>query len=108
MDDYSLWTKISLTEFNARGHAYRTVNLFSIALEHWADRRGLLLGVVALDRIDGDYGYVVLSRDEHSRFRAIEVVGSHPSIEEARIALRSMMQEIFNTGTSMFPQDCLQ
>ena len=104
------WTEISLAEFDARAnHAYRAaVTAFTAALEHWVDRKGVLLGVVTLDRVDLEYGYVVLGRDEHHRFRAIETASSHPSIEKARAALQSTMRAIVNSGATMFPQDCVQ
>jgi hypothetical protein len=81
---------------------------FTATLEHWVEERGVLLGVVTLDRADQDYGYVVLGRDEHHRFRAIETASSHPSIEKARAALQSAMREIAKSGATTFPQDCLQ
>lgn len=103
------WAPISLAGFNERaGHAYPLASSDDVALEHWAERSGILLGVIVLNCIDQDYGYVVLGRDEHGRFRAIDVACSHPSIEEARSALYSMMREIAETGASVFPQDCLQ
>ena len=71
-------------EFNDRtNHAYPISATSDIALEHW--RRRILRRVV-LNGIDQDYGYVVLGADQHSRFRAIDVVCSSPSIGEARMA----------------------
>jgi hypothetical protein len=102
-------TEISLAEFDERtNHAYRAVTAFTAALEHWVDERGVLLGVVTLDRVDLDHGYVVLGRDEHGQFRAIETASSHTSIEKARAALQSTMREIANSGATMFPPDCVQ
>ena len=68
---------------------------------------GVLLGVIVIDRVDSDYGYIVLGRDEHGQFRAIEAAYSH-SIDGAREALYSTMHEILASGASVFPQDCLQ
>jgi hypothetical protein len=103
------WTQISSAEFDERtNHAYRAVTAFTATLEHWVEERGVLLGVVTLGRADQDYGYVVLGRDEHHRFRAIETASSHPSIEKARAALQSAMREIAKSGATTFPQDCLQ
>ena len=68
----------------------------------------MLLGVVVLNGVDQDYGYVVLGRDEHGRFRAIDVMCSYPSIEEARAALRNIMCEIEDIGVTVFPQDYVQ
>lgn len=103
------WAEISLAEFNARtNHAYPLAPSDDEAIEHRIEQKGVLLGVVVLNHIDKDYGYVVLGRDEHGRFRAIEVKCSHPSIDEARTALQSMMRKILAGGASIFPQDCLQ
>lgn len=46
-----------------------------------------LLGVVTWDRIDYDYGWVVLGRDKRGRFRAIDQDVSKPSFEESRKGL---------------------
>ena len=82
------WKPISLADFNGRtGRAYPIAVTVDVAIEHWAERSGVLLGVVVLNGIDQDYGYVALGRDEHNRFRAIDVACSYPSIEEARAAL---------------------
>ena len=32
-----------------------------------------LLGVVIMDLTDGDYNFVILARDKHGRFRAVDV-----------------------------------
>jgi hypothetical protein len=104
----NLWLPISLSEFNDRtDHAYPIAVTADVAVEHWADRSGTLLGVVVFNGIDQDYGYVVLGRDQQCRFRAIDVVCSHLSIGEARAALLSTLWEILKTGATMFPQDCV-
>ena len=56
-----------------------------------ADER--LLGIVTLDRIDNDYGWLVLGRDERFRFRAIDVNASLPGIEEARAELHAKLRD---------------
>ena len=107
--DTGFWVPISLTDFDERtGHVYPLAPSDDIAIEHWIERNGVLLGVVVLNCVNSDYGYVVLGRDEHNQFRAIEVACSHLSIEEARSALHSVMREILGTGATVFPQDCLQ
>jgi hypothetical protein len=107
--DSGFWFPISLTDFDDRtGHAYPIAVTSDVAIEHWAERSGVLLGVIVLNCIDQDYGYVALGRDEHNRFRAIDVACSHPSIEEARTALRMVMHEILRTGATVFPQDFVQ
>ena len=102
------WKPISLGEFNERtNHAYQPVTACDIALEHWIDLGGVLLGVIVINRPDRDYGYVVLGRDEDDQFRAIEVAYVR-TIDGAREALYSTMREILGSGASVFPQDCLQ
>jgi hypothetical protein len=103
--DSDFWKPISLADFNDRsGHAYPIAVTADVAIEQWAERGGVLLGVIVLNCIDQDYGYVALGRDEHNRFRAIDVACSYPSIEEARTALRAVMHEILDTGVTVFPQ----
>jgi hypothetical protein len=46
-----------------------------------------LLGVVTWDRIDHDFGWVLLGRDRRPRFRAIAVDASLAAISDARAAL---------------------
>ena len=104
--DSDFWTPISLAEFTDRtGHGYPIAITADVAIEHWAEKRGTLLGVLILNGIDQDYGYVALGRDERSRFRAIDVACSYPSIEEARAALRMAMLEILETDASLGQRD---
>ena len=78
--DTGFWVPISLTDFDERtGHVYPLAPSDDIAIEHWIERNGVLLGVVVLNCVDSDYGYLVLGRDEHNQFRAIEVACSHLS-----------------------------
>jgi hypothetical protein len=102
------WKPINLAEFKERtGHAYQPVTAADIVLEHWMERSGVLLGVIVINRIDADYGFAVLGRDQHGQFRAIEAAYSR-SIDGAREALYSTMREILASGASAFPQDCWQ
>jgi hypothetical protein len=50
-----------------------------------------LLGVVTWDRLDRDYGWVLLGRDKRLRFRAIAVDASLPDFASARAALAQTM-----------------
>ena len=57
------WSPIGLGEFNSRtGGVYGPAAACNIPIEHWSERSGVLLGVIVVDRVDGDYGYVVLGR----------------------------------------------
>jgi hypothetical protein len=67
----------------------------------------LLLGVVTIDRADQDYGFVVLGRDEHGRYRAIDVNSSYATKDGARDAVLDAMHDVVETGATVFPQDRL-
>jgi hypothetical protein len=102
------WKPISLAEFNGRtGHAYQPVTACDIALEHWIERSGVLLGVIVVNRPDHDYGFAILGSDQHGQFRAIATAYER-TIDEAREAMQATMREILASGASVFPQDCVQ
>lgn len=50
-----------------------------------------LLGLVTWDKIDYDYGWLVLGRDRRGRFRAIDQDVSRPSFEDAQSALEAAL-----------------
>lgn len=50
-----------------------------------------LLGVVTWDRLDRDFGWVLLGRDRKLRFRGIAVEASLPSFEKSRASLEAAM-----------------
>ena len=58
-------------------------------LEWYATRDGRLIGMVTFDKINHDYGWVILGRDERHRFRAIKVNVSYPSKDASRTDLFS-------------------
>jgi hypothetical protein len=57
--------------------------------EHGGER---VLGMVIRDRIDDDFGGVVLARDRRGRFRAVIVTDFEPSIRRAQVWLRRQME----------------
>ena len=63
-----------------------------------------VLGVVTRDRIDHDYGWVALGRDEQSRFRAVAVNASLPSDDAAREQLLECMRGLAVKPDSEFHQ----
>lgn len=63
-----------------------------------------VLGVVALDYTDRDFGFVTLGRDEKGRFRCIDVQTSFQAIADARRNLFLSIQEHSSTGEETFPQ----
>jgi hypothetical protein len=59
--------------------------------EWWRSEAGHLLGVVTFDKFDRDWGCVVLGKDEHGQFRAINVQVSFSDIADARHYLMRCM-----------------
>ena len=72
--------------------------------EWYSDQDENVLGVITWDKIDHDWGYVVLGRDERDLFRAIEVEVSVPDIETARSKLFMRLSYYSVTGEKVFPQ----
>jgi hypothetical protein len=85
MGGCSFWSEIDSAEFAVRtANAYPAVTMLTIAVEHWVGSSGVLLGVVTVDRADYDFGFVILGRDEHGGYRAIDANCSHATRDEAR------------------------
>ena len=72
--------------------------------EWYRDETGNLIGVLVADQIDGDWGYVVLGRDERGRFRAVEQGSSIGSSDGARTKLLEVLRQLETTGQAVFPQ----
>ena len=70
----------------------QTVLIFD-EMEWHATRDERVIAVLVRDRIDSDYGFVVLGRDERLRFRAIAVDASFPTADAARDRLIRAMRE---------------
>jgi hypothetical protein len=62
-------------------------------IEWHATEDEILLGMVTLDRIDHDFGWVILGRDERLRYRAIDVNASLESADASRAQLFERMKE---------------
>jgi hypothetical protein len=109
MNGRTFWSEIDATEFAVRtAHAYPPVTTLTIAVEHWLERTGVLLGVVTIDRADYDFGFVILGRDELGRYRAIDVECSYATKDRARDAMLDAMHDVIETGATVFPQSRLQ
>ncbi len=63
-----------------------------------------ILGVLTWDRIDHDFGWVALARDERLRYRAVDLGVSLPSSENARTELYSKMNELHRDPDEEFHQ----
>jgi hypothetical protein len=61
-------------------------------LEYYSNEDESLLGLVLLDRIDGDFVFQILARDEVNHYRTFEVETSVDSIAEARDKLIARMK----------------
>lgn len=72
--------------------------------EWYSDQDENVLGVITWDKIDHDWGYIVLGRDERGLFRAIEVDVSLPNVETARSKLFMRLSYYTVTGEKVFPQ----
>lgn len=70
----------------------------------FADESHAFLGVVLHDRIDNDWGLVVLARDQFFQFRAIELDSSLSSRDVAREKLQQLIAKLLATPQRVFPQ----
>ncbi|MCA0013175.1 hypothetical protein LB561_23080 [Mesorhizobium sp. B292B1B] len=97
---------LSLPRFNAlAGYARDPKIVLIIEEREWyATRDERLIGIVTFDKIDHDYGWVILGRDERHRFRAIAVNASYPSIEESRTALFAELAQLHAKSDESFYQ----
>ncbi len=77
-----------------------------IGEEHgwYADDTGSFLGILVRDKIDNDWVYVVLARDEYFQFRAIETECSFSSRDAARIKLQVKMAQLLSSPKRLFSQ----
>lgn len=73
-------------------------------LEWHATNDERLLGMVTLDRIDNDFGWVIFGRDERLRFRAIDVNASLSTVEVAREELFSRLAAHYKQPDEDFHQ----
>ena len=77
--------------------------------EGWfIDETESFLGVVVKDKTDHDWGYVILARDEHFQFRAIETDASISTRDIAREALQLAIAKLAEEGQRIFPQGRLE
>jgi len=71
----------------------------------WFEVKNVLLGTVIRDRIDNDFGGIVLGRDEVGRFRFIDdAAGFFATAAEAAARLKTVLERIAATGDTTFPQ----
>ena len=73
-------------------------------LECFSDVAETVLGALALDNTDRDFGFVTLGRDEKGRFRCIDVGVDFEVKSNARIALFKSIKANSDSGLKMFAQ----
>lgn len=70
----------------------------------FSDETDSFLGVIIRDKIDNDWGFVVLARDEIFRFRAIEFECSFATRDQARLELLTKIAGLLSSPQRIFPQ----
>jgi hypothetical protein len=83
---------------------YRTLETNPILTEQgwFADHTGSFLGVLTQDKIDHDWGFVVLGRNSEFEFNAIELELEFATRDEARIQMQSKISSLLNKGKRIF------
>ena len=61
-------------------------------------------GVVIMDLTDRNYNFVILARDKHGRFRAVEVGETYFTRRMTEFALAKRMPEVHAKGDAAFEQ----
>jgi len=67
-------------------------------VEWFQDKENNLLGTVIQDKIDKDWGYVIMAKDSDGEFRAVEVNASLESFDKAETELLNKLAEFANSG----------
>ena len=70
----------------------------------FSDETLSFLGVVIQDKIDNDWGYVVLGRDMQFRFTPIEMQSSITTRDKARVELQLKISQFLSHPQRIFPQ----
>lgn len=73
----------------------------------FGDESESFLGVVTRDKVDDDWGYVVLARDKEFTFRAIETEVSLKTRDEARMKLQLHIARLLSSAQRIFDQGIL-
>ena len=81
-----------------------TVKLYAEEREWYADDKENVLGIVLFDKIDSNWTYIVLGRDELARFSAIDTDVDFPTSDKAQKALVDKMVQHSAAGAKFFPQ----
>jgi hypothetical protein len=79
-------------------------DLLAEELAWFRDEREVVIGIPYRDTTDGDFGYILLGRDEHEQFRWIDGGANFTNQGEATEALRLGMNAALVSGEVTFPQ----
>jgi hypothetical protein len=104
-NDSSPILEITREEFE-QFHPSRDPRMAALAEEvRWfRDEHKIVLGVLLLDKIDNDWSYVVLGRDEQRKYRGIVFDASIQTRAEAETRLLGSMRMAVAGGDRIFPQ----
>jgi len=80
------------------------VELVFEELERWSNADETVIATLGLDRIDHDFSWAILGRDETGVFRAFDTNASVPTLDEARALLHTRIEAISATNAKEFPQ----
>ena len=97
---------LPISEKEFRGAFPFKTNALGITTEEgwFTDESESFLGVILKDKIDHDWGYVILARDENFIFRAIDTAHSMQTREIARQELQLAIAKLAMQGQRVFPQ----
>lgn len=98
--------EISKPRFDALAGYIRAPQILSLIQEAawFASDDERILGLLVWDRIDHDFGWVVLGRDRRARFRAIGQDASLPSFDDARNALEAALNRFHQQHDAEYHQ----
>lgn len=69
----------------------------------FSDESNSFLGVITRDKVDYDWGYVILARDEYFQFRAISTEIEYPTRESVLLDLMVKIAELLSQPQRIFP-----
>lgn len=98
--------EISLYRYNALAGYSRLPSTFVVSeeLEWYEHSSGRVLGVLILDRVDEDFGGIIMGRDERRRFRCVHVSDFRDDAEAARRLLFENIERLSASADSEFEQ----
>lgn len=98
--------EISQYRYDALAGYSRGPSTFVVSeeLEWYEHSSGRLLGTLVLDRIDGDFGGIIMGRDERRRFRCVHVSDFRDDVEAARRLLFEHVERLSTYADSEFEQ----